>query len=91
LDNLKIRIDYNISHISNLFDSVYNKSKLRLSNANKLLQNLSPKTILSKGYSITRKLDGTVIKNFKEVTEGETIESILLEGKLISNIKKIQT
>ncbi len=91
LDNFKIRLDYDISHLYNFLNSEYTNSKLRLINATKLLQNLSPTTILSKGYSITRKLDGTVIKSYRDINIDDTIESIIFEGKIVSKVNDIRS
>lgn len=52
------------------------------------IRQLDPLTLLKKGYSIT-KAKGKVITNSIEANEGELIETILYEGKLVSQIKKI--
>jgi exodeoxyribonuclease VII large subunit len=46
----------------------------------------SPDYILSKGYSITLK-DGKAVKSTQSLQEGDTIETILSEGKITSSIK----
>jgi len=43
----------------------------------------SPKYILDKGYSITLK-KGKAIKSTKELQDGDTIETLLAEGKVTS-------
>jgi exodeoxyribonuclease VII large subunit len=50
---------------------------------------LSPKNILKRGYSITRK-DGKIIKDAAELSEGEIIETELYTGKAIASIQKIK-
>lgn len=88
IDNYKIRVDFNISKLTSSFNSTFSNNKQRLNSATKLIQNLSPLNILSKGYSITKKLDGTVIKNSNEVSNDELIETILYKGKIVSNVKE---
>ncbi len=48
---------------------------------------LDPQKILKRGYSITLH-KGKVIKNIKNIKEGETIETILDEGRLESMVQK---
>jgi len=90
LDNIKMRIDFDISKIISSFNSRFSDFKQRLLSSTKLLQNLSVQTILSKGYSITRKIDGTLIKNSKDLSDDEKIETILSKGRLISLVKEIK-
>ena len=43
----------------------------------------SPDYILAKGYSITLK-NGKAVKSVKELTQGDTVETVLAEGKIAS-------
>jgi exodeoxyribonuclease VII large subunit len=52
----------------------------------KNLHNMSPQNVLKRGYSITR-FNGHSIRTYDEVQEGETLETILFEGNLISIVK----
>jgi exodeoxyribonuclease VII large subunit len=45
----------------------------------------SPDYILAKGYSITLK-NGKAVKSYKELQEGDTIETALAEGKVVSTV-----
>ncbi len=89
LNNYRMRTDFNISKLFTSFSSIYSDSKQRLINFCKLLKTLSPLEILSKGYSITKKSDGTIVKSSNEVELNENIETILSKGKIISVIKEI--
>jgi exodeoxyribonuclease VII large subunit len=51
------------------------------------IKQLDPQKLLEKGYSITKK-NGKLISKSSEAAEGELIETILYEGKLMSQIKK---
>lgn len=90
LDSFKMRIDFDISKLLSSFNSKFSDFKQRLISTTKLLQNLSPLTILSKGYSITRKIDGSLIKNSKDISNDEKIETILSKGRLVSLVKEIK-
>ncbi|HBX49669.1 MAG: exodeoxyribonuclease VII large subunit [Bacteroidetes bacterium RIFOXYA12_FULL_35_11] len=45
-----------------------------------------PYVILKKGYSITRK-NGKILKSIADINEGDTLENILANGKIISTVK----
>ena len=50
------------------------------------LRMLNPLAVLGRGYSLTRKPDGTVIRSAAAVEVGETITTQLADGKVVSNI-----
>lgn len=87
LDNYKIRTEYGISKLFSSFDKIYTNTRQRFIISSKLLKSLSPLNILSKGYSITKKTDGSIVKSSKDVHKDDLIETILFEGKIISNVK----
>ena len=52
------------------------------------LDALSPLKVLGRGYSITRRLDtGAVIRAAADVAAGESVETILASGRLISRVE----
>ena len=48
---------------------------------------LSPKRVLARGYSISRRQDGSIVKCSKDVTLEETVEVILHEGRIKCRVK----
>lgn len=50
------------------------------------LRMLNPLAVLGRGYSLTRKPDGTVVRRAGAVAVGETITTQLADGKVVSNI-----
>ncbi len=53
------------------------------------LDHLNPLGILSRGYSITKKMPaGTILKDADEIQAGELISTILFRGELISRVEK---
>ena len=60
-----------------------------LTNIEKHIAVLDPENVLKRGYSITR-LNGKVIKSQTDVQKNDTIETILFDGIIKSNVKSIQ-
>ena len=50
------------------------------------LKDASPERLLARGYSITLK-DGKVVKDFKQVQEGDEVVTRIYQGELLSVIK----
>ena len=68
-------------------DSLLNKKSQRLGSAVGKLQTLSPLGTLSRGYSITRNLKTKrVIDNIDNVAEGDTLETQVTNGVIISTV-----
>ncbi len=53
------------------------------------LESLSPLAVLARGYSITRKPSGKVIKEAREVLPGDELDILLHQGKLRVEVKEI--
>jgi exodeoxyribonuclease VII large subunit len=51
------------------------------------LQALGPLNILKRGFSIVRKLDGNVVRDVQQVKEGELLEILLSEGRLVTSVQ----
>jgi exodeoxyribonuclease VII large subunit len=51
------------------------------------LQGLNPYGVLKRGYSITQKADGTIIKSTKDVKAGDTLKSHLEDGIITSKVQ----
>ena len=50
------------------------------------LRMLNPLAVLGRGYSLTRKADGTVVRTIDAVEVGETIATQFADGKVVSNV-----
>ena len=59
----------------------------KVNNLDSQLDALNPKAILKRGYSITSKVDGGVVKSKKDVTKGEKIITTLYDGTIESEVK----
>lgn len=83
-----------INHLNSLlklhFVESLNYHKHKLNNLKTALNLLNPNSTLKRGYSILRK-DGCILNSSKDINIGDEIETILYDGKLVSEIKKITT
>ena len=66
------------------------KKKTELGAGMRLLNSVSPLEVLSRGYSITRKTDGTVVRDTKELKAGDEIETLIRSGTLTSTVTDVQ-
>ena len=62
----------------------------RLAIAAGRLEATSPYAVLERGYSITRRADGSLLRHPREVAVGEPIETQLAQGILRSRIESVQ-
>lgn len=57
----------------------------RLDSLSRLLEALSPSSILNRGFSITR-LNGHVVRSVENISKGDMVETIVADGKFNSKI-----
>jgi exodeoxyribonuclease VII large subunit len=57
-----------------------------LNNIEKNVNNMSPKNVLRRGYSITL-LKGKAVKSFDKVKEGDSLNTLVFEGNILSIVK----
>ncbi len=62
----------------------------RLKTAGEKLVALSPTNVLSRGFSVLRKSDKSLVRSFSEVKPGDTLEALLHEGKLKIKIESVE-
>lgn len=55
------------------------------------LEAMSPLNVLRRGYSVTRRSDGAVVRRPDEVTEGEVIRTTLGGGDILSKVTKLSS
>jgi len=60
----------------------------RLERGAEVLRLLSPEAILARGYSITRLVDGRVVKSVKEVAPGSRLTTRVSDGEVPSTVSK---
>ena len=82
----------NLSHrLSKAIDLLLQQSKYKQALLSSKLEANSPLGILSKGYVVLQKEDSSeVVKSVSEVDGGMLLTAILLDGKIISEVKKVE-
>lgn len=60
--------------------------KNEMINIERSVNNMDPKNVLKRGYSITL-LNGKSIKSYKQVNQGDIINTLLIDGTILSNVK----
>ncbi len=69
----------------------FEKQRNRLSLIVSKLDNLSPLRILARGYAVARKLpEHRLIRSVENIASGDTLETIIDDGRLISRVEKIE-
>lgn len=63
-----------------------NSEGLSLASLEKNIRIMDPKNVLKRGYSITLK-NGKAVSSTEQITEGDQIDTLLMDGKLISIVK----
>jgi len=79
VDELGMKIHYRIERKI----GIDRQSLVRLQSQ---LRMLNPLAVLGRGYSLTRKPDGTVVRTSTDVDVGERITTQLADGKVVSNV-----
>jgi exodeoxyribonuclease VII large subunit len=65
-------------------------SLIKLKHYQQSIDLLNPKNILKKGFSITKRDDGKVIKSIEEVNIDEELITLLVDGEIKSKVKNKQ-
>ena len=65
--------------------------KARLQNNARTLNAISPLQTLERGYSITHNAAGKAITHSDEISVGDELQTLLYQGKIVSQVKKIIT
>ena len=80
LDDLILRLEQAYAQKTTQFSA-------RFELAAQKLQTLGPQAVLKRGYSITRKKDGTVISHVNQTQSGEDIFIQVQDGMIYTNVK----
>jgi len=62
------------------------KDRQTLQRLDSQLRMLNPLAVLGRGYSLTRKPDGTVVRRKEDIEVGDAMVTQLADGKVISTI-----
>lgn len=72
--------------MTNSYRNTVMRSDARLAELSGRLNTLSPLNVLSRGYSVLRRGDGTMIRSVGDVIRGEVTHTLISDGAVISKI-----
>ncbi|HOV12790.1 MAG TPA: exodeoxyribonuclease VII large subunit [Spirochaetota bacterium] len=81
-----LNYSYSNDKFTNFFKNSYENSKKRFIKIAEKLNNLSPLSVLSRGYSLVTDVEGNVIKSSKDLKKDETLYIKLNSGKIKAGI-----
>lgn len=88
IQNIYYRIDVFYGAGANLKHHI-KQNKLRTHHLERLLSTLDPKTLLTKGYSITRSADGTIIRSVSNISQKQPITTQVSDGTIYAHVDHI--
>ena len=88
LKNNKVLLDQYKKRLNILFQSVLNNKKNEYRLLENKLNTLNPFSIMDKGYSINS-VDGKVVSSVEEVKVGDTLETKMKDGIVISTVNEV--
>ncbi|WP_372798166.1 exodeoxyribonuclease VII large subunit, partial [Pontiella sp.] len=62
------------------------RSRQQFQSLESQLRMLNPLAVLGRGYSLTRRPDGTVVRKADEVQAGDALVTMLADGKVVSKV-----
>jgi len=83
------RLDELAERLTRAFRQSVERRQQRLAALAGAVNALSPFQVLQRGYSVTRKQDGAVVRQTEDVTPQETIHTQLLDGTVMSRVQSI--
>ncbi|MFT7389456.1 MAG: exodeoxyribonuclease VII large subunit [Candidatus Endobugula sp.] len=90
LGQQKDRVTGNVKRLHSAIEQLIDKKQQQLARKAAVLDAISPLTVLSRGYSITRKHDGgTIVKNSRQLSVGDSISTKLSDGHIESTVTNI--
>jgi exodeoxyribonuclease VII large subunit len=92
MTSLRQRLDFQKTSLGRSMNRSLADMNMSLSILNKRIEDLSPLSILNRGYSITLRLpEKTVVRNSEGVEKGEQIQVLLGEGQLECRVEKVNS
>ncbi|MBW2617222.1 MAG: hypothetical protein JRD02_13760 [Deltaproteobacteria bacterium] len=90
MTSLRQRLDFHKTSLGRAMNRSLADRNMSLSLLNKRIEDLSPLSILKRGYSITRRLpEKTVVRDTAGVEKGEQVQVLLGEGQLECRVEKV--
>ncbi len=90
LENEKKTLSLRTQMIENAIASLLRKENDRLGRLAASLDAMSPLAVLSRGYSVTQKEDGTLVSSVKHVAVGDKVKLLLSDGSADAQILTVK-
>jgi exodeoxyribonuclease VII large subunit len=87
VSNWKQRLEADSQRFNGAFSSAWREVNHRLREVGAKLELLSPKSTLERGYSITRTVEGRIVKTVKTVKAGDHISTLVADGEFGSVVE----
>ncbi|MCD8475344.1 MAG: hypothetical protein LRY40_00890 [Shewanella fodinae] len=84
------RLEYLTQQLQKLTQLRLQQAQQRLRNSSHALESVSPLATLSRGYSITRDVNGQIVQSTAQLQPGQLLYTVLKQGKVISKIDKLE-
>ena len=91
LPQLRLRLERLLERAHAATGARGQQAQVRLAAAGKVLQALNPLAVLSRGYSITRRADGAVVRSVEAAPAGTRLETRLADGTITSVVEATET
>jgi exodeoxyribonuclease VII large subunit len=90
--SIKQRLDFQRNSLGYAMNSCLGEKKMSFSLLEKRIKDLSPLSILKRGYSITRRLpEKIVLRDASDVKRGEQVQVLLAKGGLECRVEKLES
>ncbi len=90
LGEFRQRLDYMQQRLQEAGEDLLAERKNKLALLSARLEGLSPLSILQRGYSVTTRADGELLKSSSGLEQGDILRTRLAQGMVISEVKKIE-
>ncbi|MBP9854012.1 MAG: exodeoxyribonuclease VII large subunit [Candidatus Omnitrophica bacterium] len=87
-ESQKVLLDRKL-HVLKIVHGRLDDEKIRLTHCSKMVDIVNPVNTLKRGFSLTRRADGQIVRSADDVKQAEQIITYLAEGSLMSEIKII--
>jgi exodeoxyribonuclease VII large subunit len=88
LQHLRARVQFSRASLNNKIEHRLARYQHRLTQLTEKLAALGPHNVLARGFSILRKENGELVRDFQTVKPGERLEALLESGRLIIEVKE---
>jgi exodeoxyribonuclease VII large subunit len=89
LPQLRLRLERLLARAHATAETRGHQAQLRLAAASSQLQALNPLAVLSRGYSITRRADGQVVRSVAAAPAGTRLQTRLADGTVNSVVQPL--